>query len=867
MTSFLRRLFRRGQSTQPDTIGESFAARFHRFKLFLSAHIEAYSEMMTLEERLAGEMPLGMPFLRMCTAKLTISTMQCIMQLNVLGKGRYARLNAPFTALRASIMETLNKGVEPLEGPLVISQEEASEEYAALISPNFVKLGAIRNLYPAFIPQGFIVTGAAWWQYFNNPDMHDEIDRIMVISQDDPGSYSEAGATIRERMLKSFPLPESLDAAVRHALEDIRPYMEKPGYTLLVRCVPVRLEHGALVMPEQVLRTPIDTAAVVAAVQSGLAMSYQARAMIYRLKRGIRDRAMPFCLSVSLIPTEHGRGSAHRKLETLGAEELFVHIRRGLTAPEAWPSQASVEGATLPENVQRAVEARCREALTCLADAPVRGNRHEIYWVASESGEFYVLGVNALPDPEEAAERLPLPENQPAKGASGTSECKAGVFLEGGFSTYPGIVRGRVALVRNLSDALNFPIGSILVLPQAAPRWTFLLDFAAGAVTGDGTGNGLFARTARRYGRPTILGQPAAFAQLVDGQEICLMASADHTPVICSCPADGEENSPSMEAEQAIRLQDGDALARGAEYSSRGQRLPLWLPSSDIANMARELAPKVVSLSLPDADNADFRAENCTTYHDFLTYCHDLAVQEMFRSGTSRKTTQAPAKQLVCDVPKQFWIINLDDGFYGELKGPVVQLDQIASLPMRSLWEGFSDKPWDGPPQLDAKGFLSVLFEATANPNLDPASQSTQYTEKNVFLIAKRFCSMRCRFGFHFLSLDCLLGERPRERFVVFQFKGGAANLRRRVRRVHFVAELLAQFDFATEIVGDTLTARLEQGSEDVFLSALRVVGYLVMHTRQLDMIMGDEEALAIRRFQMLEDMLTLAARPPLQLP
>ena len=283
--------------------------------------------------------------------------------------------------------------------------------------------------------------------------------------------------------------------------------------------------------------------------------------------------------------------------------------------------------------------------------------------------------------------------------------------------------------------------------------------------------------------------------------------------------------------------------------------------------MTRELAPKVVALTLPDSDAADFRAENCKTFHDFLVYCHVHAVREMFRSGTSTKTAQAPAKQLVCDVPKQFWMINLDDGFYGEIKGPAVRLEEVASLPMRSLWEGFTDKPWDGPPQLDAKGFLSVLFEATANPNLDPASQSTQYTEKNLFLIAKRFCSMRCRFGFHFLSMDCLLGERTRERFIVFQFKGGAANLARRIRRVHFVAELLAQFNFATEIVGDTLTARLEQGSEQDFLSALRVLGYIVMHTRQLDMIMGDEQALAIRRLQMLEDMLALAARPPLLLP
>ena len=97
--------------------------------------------------------------------------------------------------------------------------------------------------------------------------------------------------------------------------------------------------------------------------------------------------------------------------------------------------------------------------------------------------------------------------------------------------------------------------------------------------------------------------------------------------------------------------------------------------------------------------------------------------------------------------------------------------------------------------------------------------------------------------------------------------KGGAANLARRIRRVHFVAELLSHFDFATEISGDTLTARLEQGEYTNFLSALRILGYLIMHTRQLDMIMADEEALKRHRLMMMEDLLELAARPPLKLP
>lgn len=878
MAFIFRRLFRRkGEKASLRNMegGEgAFAARFHRFRLFLSAYLDAYSEMMSFEERLADERPFGMPFLRLCMTRLTVASMQCMLQLNMLAGGRFERLNGPFSTLRSDVQAILNKGATPLSGPLLLQYNAMDDRHNVIVSPNLYKLKAMREAHPEFMPRGFVVTGAAWWRYFNNPDMHDEIDRIMLISQDDPSSYAEAAATIRERIGASFSLPDDLVTAVSETLAGY-PELDIPGHILLLRCLPVRMEHGALVIPEQVLHTPADVQSVLKAIRASLAATYRPRAIIYRLKRGICDRAMPMCIALTLIPEVHARGSAHRKLETRNSGEIFVHVRRDFATPPAWPSQASDERAALPGDVLARVEEQVRAALDCFADAPVRGNWHEIFWAASESGRLYILGVNALPDP--------LVPDEPAQTHRAGSLPQAGpdpfdcanvpelaACLEGGVSTYPGSAAGRVFPVRNLQDALSFPLGDILALQRASPRWSFLLDFASGAVAGDGTGNGMFARTARRYGRPTILRQPQAFEFLARGERVRIVANANHPPRICPESEHADRQGCATES-------DRPANVPGAAYplektDLRGGAAPQWLPSSELAEMARELAPKVVNLTLPDSDDLDFRAENCRTFYDILTYCHVNAVREMFRaSASSRGNSGAPAKQLVCDVPKQFWIINLDDGFSDTITGPVVRLEQIASLPMRALWEGFTDKPWEGPPQLDAKGFLSVLFEASVNPSLDPASQSTQYTEKNVFLIARRFCSMRCRFGFHFLSMDCLLGERERERFIIFQFKGGAANMARRIRRVHFVAELLSQFDFATEIVGDTLTARLEAGGETSFLSALRVLGYLTMHTRQLDMIMGDEQTLAARRFRMLEDMLALAARssfvPPVNTP
>ncbi|MDL2279932.1 hypothetical protein LJC15_04660, partial [Desulfovibrio sp. OttesenSCG-928-G11] len=790
MKALFRRLFGGAQKSAQKS-DESFAARFLRFRLFLSASIEAYGEIMNFEERLAGAEPFGMPFLRQCTARLTVNAMQCVMQLNALSDGGFDRLNEPFARLRAEVQNCLERSTTPLSGPLVLPFDDLDEEYLDIVSTNLIKLATVGREHPEFLPRGFIVTAAAWWEYFNNADMHDEIDRIMIISQDDPDSFSEAGTAIRERMANSFPLPARVEKEVRAHLSVRYPEMESPGHVLLVRCLPVNCEHGALVMPEQVLSTPLTAENVLTAIRSALSTAYRTRAIIYRLKRGIRDRAMPFCVSLSLLPAVHARGSLHRELDAGRGRDLLLHVRHSFTTPENWPSQSAQEGASLPEEVNSGVLQKGLAVLDCLKDAPVRGNRHEVFWAASEEGALYVLGVNALPDPlpdplpgnspdrmDKALTRTP--DNEPGNsfapppdgpppeaGALPSTLPLAGPCLEGGMCVYPGAAIAPLYLVRNFTDALMFPIGSILVVQSPTPRWSFLLDFASGAVGGDGTGNGLFARTARRYGRPAVLRLGRAFEDGENGRRMLLESRTDSPCRLC--PVDDEARPPLPPQDYGV---PDAAWPLGPEEFSGGA--PTWMPHSDVAQIARELAPHVASLSLPDSDHVDFRAENCRTFNDFLSYCHVHAVREMFRAGTARKSASSPAKQLISDVPTQFWLINLDDGFKEQIAGPVVSLDQVASIPFLSLWAGFTSKPWEGPPPINAKGFLSVLFEATVNPNLDPASQSTKYSEKNVFLIAERFCSMRCRFGFHYLSLDSLLSEREKESFIIFQFKGGA---------------------------------------------------------------------------------------------
>jgi len=121
-------------------------------------------------------------------------------------------------------------------------------------------------------------------------------------------------------------------------------------------------------------------------------------------------------------------------------------------------------------------------------------------------------------------------------------------------------------------------------------------------------------------------------------------------------------------------------------------------------------------------------------------------------------------------------------------------------------------------------------------------------------MISKHFCSLTSRLGYHFSTFEALVGERERENYLSFQFKGGAADIHRRIGRTALLGEILERYGFWVKIREDHLSARIQEAPEPFMRRRIALLGYLTLHTRQLDMVMENEAQVTYYRAKLQGD-------------
>ncbi len=846
MTFLLDRLtsfFHSKPRLTPAELQAAFRGHYKEFRALLTANNNALELMAEMEQALGPGHPFGMAFIRgNCTA-LSVNIYKMIHHLTRLADGRYAELDQPFRAITKQLEQVISSRSVSTEGAPILPMAEVDASTVDQVGEKMANLGEVRNRVGLRTPDGFVITASAARKFNEANDLQVEINRrLKGLDFDNLEALYTVSAGI-QGLISNAPLPAELEEAI---LTHHRQLDTDPDTELLVALRSSALgEDSSNVSFAGQYRTQLNVSRefVTQAYKEIVAGKYKSQAIVYRQQRGFRHQDVQMCVGClrmvdgaisgvmysrapddprsPFVIIQAAPGLASTVVDGSGATDLF---RVGRTAPHPILHRQAAA-----DHSPTITEAQAAE----LATVGVRLEEHfgtpqDIEWSIDRSGLLYILQSRPLGRPASF-------ESQETATPTATPDALPSPLLRDGVCASRGVASGPVFTVRSSLDLLRFPKGAVLVIETPYPDWASLLNRAVAVVSETGQMAAHLATVAREFGIPAIFGLNQALATLENGSLITVDATAGKV--------------------YAGRVEPLLALAAPK---------PNLMAGSPVYTILTEALVHITPLNLTDPTSPFFRADGCQTLHDLTRFCHEKAVVEMFTFGERYGFNDKAAKQLVVEnSPAQWWVIDLDDGFTPDFnpESRYIHLGHITSVPMQAIWQGMMAFPWAGPPPVSLGGFGAIIFQSTRNPNLDPAVRSSM-ASKNYFLISKNFCNLSVRLGYHFALVEANLGEFLTENYVSFQFKGGAADENRRLLRIRLISEILAEFGFRVEQKVDAMTARIEKKPGHYLLERLRILGYLLIHTRQIDMVMADEGMAENYRQKIMADLHTLLDTP-----
>ena len=851
---FFKKFCARQKKEEPnlEELRVAFKERYHNFKLLLNANNRSLEIMADMEQALRGDRPFGMSFVKANCTAVSVNVLRMVKNIEQLAPGKYQELNASFNNIQRNIERVLANKKLIKDERLIIPMDSIDKEMVDLVGGKMANLGEIKNRLHLKVPAGFAITSWAYQRFIEQNNLQTEIDRrFMIADITDMEKLYTLSSEIQQLIIRS-KIPEDLEKAVLKAWKQVEEEIGE-GITVVLRSSAVGEDVAGSSFAGQ-YRSELNVSAehIFQAYKEVIASKYSLQAITYRMNKGFKDEDIPMCVGcLAMVDAASGGVTYSRNPVDMRDTSIFINSVWGLPKPVVDGSVASdlfvvsrekpmtVIHEEIKEKDRKFVcfpqEGVCRLDLTddtkglpsidkdqayALASLAVEMEKYyaspqDIEWAIAHDGSVYVLQCRPLQVMDAAEKDYP----EKIKKTDQKS-----IILQGGITASPGSACGSVYLADRDVDILQFPEGAVLVTAQALPRWASLLNRAAAVVTEQGSFTGHLANVAREFGVPALFGVKDAREKLKNGDLITVDAT-------------------------------GLAIHKGRiEFllTDAGEKKNL-MGTSPVYDTLKQASRFIVPLNLLDPDSPEFHPKNCKTFHDITRFVHEKSMHEMFNFGKEHNFSERSSKQLYYKVPMQWWVLNLDDGFKEEVKGKYVKLDNIVSIPMLAFWKGFAAVPWDGPPAIDGKGLMSVMFRSTTNTALVPGMRS-QYADRNYFMISKNYCSLNSRLGYHFSTLEALVSDRPGENYISFQFKGGAADYQRRLKRVIFIRDILEEQDFRIEVTEDNLIARLEDRDKDFMGKRLEIMGYLTLHTRQIDMIMSNKAQVSYYKSKISKD-------------
>lgn len=816
--------------------GELLRRKYASFRRLLGTNNEILELIADLEGAIAAEQPIPNEELRTIARTVKERALAIVDDLDVIADGRYRSLRGNVEKIAAGIEEALRS----VEGTPVTAAclpiDGLDRRMADVVGGKTANLGEVRNVVGLPVPPGFAITAFAYRSFVTGAGIQERLTGLWRgVDWDDLGSVHDAAARMQTLVLGA-EIPQDVRESITLSAHDLyrlsggrpRVSMRSSAIGEDSRTTFAGLYSSFLNVPlEQVLRRYKET----------VASKFSPRALFYMHSKGLLENEIAMSVGCFLMVEARAAGVGYT-VDPNGPE------RDTMTVAAVWGLGRPVVDGTMtpdvylvprsPERsvVQRQVAVKRRRVVSdrdegvveedvppelqtraCLDDAQIDRlagymraleshyrTPQDVEWVLDTHGRLFIVQTRPLALPEGPSAERPL---TPAAG-------RDRLLLSGGVAACPGVGVGPVVHAESDEELSCFPLGGVLVARQNSPRFVSVMTRAAAIVTDVGSVTGHMASLAREYGIPAL----------------CNAADATRLPAGLEVTVDATGG--------AVYEGRVEALVSHGRVRRRTLRN---LPS---AAVQERVTARIAHLNLTDASKNSFRAKNCATYHDVVRFCHEMAISEMFHiNDYSNLRERGMAFRLETDVPLGIYVIDLGDGLATPPGARGVTPDQIVSVPMRALWRGITTPgvKWAGARPIDVGGFLSAMASTVA----DGGRGERGLGDNSYAMVGAHYVNFGSRLGYHFTTLESVCGESVHENYIVFRFKGGAAELQRRERRVRFIAEVLSRHGFEVDRRRDLLNAWVKKLAREALETRLETLGRLMGCVRQLDVLMHAE--------------------------
>ncbi len=829
MFSFLRRFLKEEEDPQVRLM-EKFAS----FRELLENNNQALFSMADMEEKVSEDFVFDLGYLHQQVDHLGQCLAKIVAALNRLTQNGYQELFPILESIQEDIRQEIAAVPAIPETPYILPLQALTREKAVIVGSKMANLGEIKNRLELDVPRGFAITASAYQAFINKSGLAAEIeDRLQQANIDDLKTLQAVSREIQD-LVEHASLPADLEQILRLAAEAL------PTDRLAVRSSAVGedTEFSFAGQFATLLNVPVKD--LPAYYKKIVASKFTSRAIFYWKHYNFSVQSLPMAVGVlAMVPATASGVMFSADPQHPESDRVLINAVWGLgkyavdgtITPDHFSAARSEPHQLLDQKIARKPlalkcdpQGGCVEAALpleeagapCLTPDQVKSLAHiaatlekhfgcpqDIEWAVDEGGQIIILQSRPL--------RLSAPA--PARAKPGAPKAASGPrrppLIQHGVRAVGGVAAGVVHILKSDKELEGIPEGAVVVARQPSARLVLVMDRINAIITEVGSPTDHMTILTREFRLPTLVDVGGATEILQPGQ-------------LVTVDADSARIYPGLVLELLER---------------RVERPAHWRDNLVFLKL-KEILKKIAPLYLIDPESPEFKAENCRTLHDITRLSHEKAMDAMFALDVEEAVTATGVCRLKTDLPLNLFILDLGGGLAVSGR-PEIEEKDIVSRPFKAVLRGFHhpEVSWAGSVAPDLKGFISVF----ANTMYDMNKADRGLGGKSFAIITDNYLNFNSRLGYHFGLVDTYLSEEVNDNYISFQFKGGAASIDRRERRVRLLSRLLEELGFKVRVKGDLVQGRMVKFSLLQSEQTLEMVALLMAFCRQLDLALASE--------------------------